>query len=92
MSKPLTMKQAIDKNCFECSYDDKDVGTKHQQIEACPMINCALYPFRPVTSNTKAARRDEKVANMTPEQLMKYREKQEAARIRLGNTRESNSI
>lgn len=86
------MKQAIEQNCFDCSYDDGDVGSKHQQIESCPMTTCALYAFRPVTSKLKDVRRDEKVSNMTEEQLVKYHIKCDAARTRLNRLHESNSI
>lgn len=71
MSK-LTIKQAVEQNCFDCTYDPLDVGSKHQQTENCTITTCALWEFRPVTGATKKNRHAEKLEAMTPEQRRAY--------------------
>lgn len=83
----VTMREAIHANCFECSYDPLDAGTKHQHIENCQMIKCHLHPFRPVTNKLKATLRAEKITGMSPEELAIYEKKCEESRIRLAVAR-----
>ena len=43
----MTRQQAIDGKCKECIYDEYADGTWRQQVEACELTDCALYPYRP---------------------------------------------
>jgi hypothetical protein len=43
-----SLRAAIDRNCRECCFDPKSgLGTWRQQVEACPVTRCALWPVRP---------------------------------------------
>ena len=79
----LTRQEAIEQNCKDCQYDELAGGTWKDQVEACPSKKCPFYEHRPVSERTRKVRQEAKIAVMTPEQLVKYRAKQEAARIRL---------
>jgi hypothetical protein len=74
---------AIKNKCFDCLYDDEASGTKHDQTTNCPHITCELYEFRPLNSKVKAIVKEEKISKMTPEQLVKYKAKQDIARINM---------
>ncbi len=79
MASPM---KAIAAKCKDCIYDPLDNGRWTQQVEGCTSTDCALHEHRPVTAATKELRRQEKVANMSPEELEKYEAKREAARGR----------
>ena len=46
--KMIGRAKAIHNKCYDCIYDPLEKGTKRQQSEACPHVDCALYPFRPL--------------------------------------------
>ena len=50
MSKRVSLRKAINDKCKDCIYDNLDVGTWRQQVEACTVNGCPLYPARPVSS------------------------------------------
>ena len=43
----MTRQEAIDAKCKECIFDPLDEGTWRQQVQACEIKSCALYPYRP---------------------------------------------
>ena len=76
----MKKQQAIRAYCKGCNYDPQDKGTWLDQVEACTITNCELYEHRPLTTATRQKIRDEKVAQMNPEQLAAFHKKQEACR------------
>ena len=42
----MTRQKAIDAKCQDCIYDEYADGTWRQQVEACELTACALYPYR----------------------------------------------
>lgn len=53
----ISMKKAIAEKCKDCIYDPlSGLGTWLQQVTGCTSPNCALYPFRPVSSKSEEAR------------------------------------
>jgi hypothetical protein len=79
----LSPMKAIAAKCRDCNYDPLDTGTWTQQIESCTSTDCALWEHRPVTGATKAERKAERIAAMSPEELAAYQAKVEAARERI---------
>jgi hypothetical protein len=50
MTKRLTRQQAIDAHCKACTYDPHcGEGNWRQQVEACDIVSCNLWPYRPVS-------------------------------------------
>ena len=49
----LTRQQAINAFCKECIYDPLDKGNWKQQVTACTMSDCQLYPYRPKSKPKK---------------------------------------
>ena len=48
--KRITRGKAIQLHCKDCIYDEiGGVGNWRQQVSACTVTKCALYPFRPVS-------------------------------------------
>ena len=43
----MTRQQAINDKCKECIYDFEIEGTWRMQTEACELIDCALWKYRP---------------------------------------------
>ena len=43
----MTRQEAIEAKCKECIFDPLDEGTWRQQVQACEIKSCALYPYRP---------------------------------------------
>ena len=43
----MTRADAIAAKCKECIYDPDEDGTWRQQVRACDIESCALYPIRP---------------------------------------------
>ena len=57
----MSRTQAINDKCRDCIYDPKSPGTWREQVEKCTSENrCALWPYRPMTTETLLRRRDEK--------------------------------
>lgn len=77
----LTIRQAINKNCKECTYDPKDKGTWVEQIEACTITSCAFHEHRKLTSKTKALNK-QKELDALPDELRQIElEKTEKRRV-----------
>lgn len=49
----MTRQQAINAKCKDCIYDPANGGTWVKQVELCTMPDCALYPYRPLTKESK---------------------------------------
>jgi len=39
----------INANCCECTYDEFESGTWRKQVENCTVMQCQLYPVRPLS-------------------------------------------
>lgn len=50
----VSLRGAINANCRNCIADSTNGGTWRQQVEACSVVACSLYPVRPVSSVGKA--------------------------------------
>lgn len=87
--KHLSAQKAIDAKCKDCIYDELDIGTWRDQTTLCPAKSCDLWEYRPLNKASKLAIKEEKVANMSPEQLEKYKKKQEKAKETLQSARKS---
>ena len=46
----MTRHQAIRAKCKDCIYDECAPGTWIKQVSDCTSTDCALWPFRPVSS------------------------------------------
>lgn len=47
--------QAIAAKCKDCIYDPLERGAWREQVAACTLVHCALFPVRPVPRHcTKA--------------------------------------
>ena len=81
----ITLTQRIKAKCTECIYDEFDTGNGGvlAQIEACTAKTCPLYEVRPLTGKTKAALKQEKINNVSPEERLAYEAKASLARQRL---------
>lgn len=45
----MSLRGAINGKCRECTYDPKaGFGTWRQQVSACTVYGCALWPVRPI--------------------------------------------
>ena len=47
--KKISLRKAINDNCKNCIYDNQAAGTWLQQVTLCSVLDCSLYPVRPVT-------------------------------------------
>ena len=88
----FTRQQAIDAHCKDCNFDDQDIGTWRSQIESCTSPDCPLYEYRPLTNTTLKLRQEAKIKAMTPDELAKYRLKQDSARIRLSTGKKQQEL
>ena len=43
----MTRQEVINEKCKECIYDSEDSGTWKMQTEACELVDCALWDYRP---------------------------------------------
>lgn len=55
----LSRAKAVNQHCKDCSYDPLNGGTWRQQVEACSVTKCALYPIRPTSRSRKDNEEDE---------------------------------
>lgn len=46
----MSLRNAINKKCRECSYDPLDKGSAAQQIACCIIHDCPLHPVRRITA------------------------------------------
>lgn len=45
----MSLRDAINAKCRECIYDPRSgAGTWRQQVSACTVYRCALWPVRPI--------------------------------------------
>lgn len=49
----MGMRKAIDEKCKDCIYDQKAPGNWRQQVTACTIKSCSLWPFRPLSRPEK---------------------------------------
>lgn len=51
----VSLRKAINEHCKSCGYDplDKGHGAWREQITACPVTNCAIWPVRPKSKPRK---------------------------------------
>lgn len=52
----VSLRKAINDKCRDCAYDPLDDGTWLKQVEGCLIIDCPLYPARPLTKSGKLER------------------------------------
>ena len=50
-------KKCIAEYCKSCTYDQTQPGSWRQQVEDCTLVNCPLFPVRPMTIATINANR-----------------------------------
>jgi hypothetical protein len=51
----MSMRKAINEKCKDCIYDPKSGGgTWRQQVEACTITTCSLWPMRPKAKPNRA--------------------------------------
>jgi hypothetical protein len=53
----MSMRKAINDKCRACIYDPEGQGNWRQQVSACTVTVCALYPYRPVSKPDKRQKR-----------------------------------
>ncbi len=64
----MSLRAAINAKCKDCIYDRCAPGNWRQQVEACAIPTCSLWPYRPKSSATKGEGSSvQKTANLTPE-------------------------
>ena len=56
-------RQAIKAHCIGCIYDNAEKGNKLEQIEACTIVQCELYEYRPKSTKTRKLERENKIKN-----------------------------
>ena len=50
----VSRRKAIDSHCKDCIYDPlSGGGTWRQQVEACGITKCSLWPVRPMSATVK---------------------------------------
>lgn len=47
----MSLREAINRKCRECIYDQNDAGTWRKQVENCTSYQCGLYDHRPKPHN-----------------------------------------
>ena len=86
--KYASPQKAINAMCKACIYDSRHGnGYWTEQTEACTSRDCPLYELRPLSLETRDRLKEEKIAAMSPEQLVAYRNRQDSARERLATSR-----
>lgn len=50
-NRAVSPRQAIARKCKDCTYDTEAAGNWRQQTATCPIVNCALWAFRPLQGN-----------------------------------------
>ena len=51
----MSLRKAINDMCRTCIYDEYAPGRWIEQVSACTVTKCALYPVRPTTNGAKMA-------------------------------------
>ena len=49
----ISLREAINKKCKECIYDQSNSGDWRMQVKACSCLACPLYQVRPLESDAK---------------------------------------
>ena len=62
--KGISFRKAINQHCKDCIYDNCVPGAWRQQVEACTVPNCALYPLRPTSYAGKIESNDDNPADL----------------------------
>jgi len=52
----VSLRAAINAKCKDCIYDDQAPGRWREQVSACHIVSCPLYPVRPTTKSPKEAK------------------------------------
>ena len=66
----MSLRKAINDHCKWCIYDPKSGGGNwRQQVEACAITRCALWPHRPKSSGGKSASGVELASEQTVDML-----------------------
>lgn len=50
----VSLRKCINDKCKQCTYDPLGEGNWRQQVGACRVVSCPLYPVRPVSKPQKA--------------------------------------
>jgi hypothetical protein len=62
----MSLRAAINAHCKWCIYDPKcGLGNWRQQVEACAITRCSLWPVRPTSSGGKVKRGAELAPDQT---------------------------
>ena len=61
LAKSDGLRARVDAQCVSCIYDDHVRGAWRQQVEACTVTTCPLYPVRPVSYRKQACKGDPEV-------------------------------
>ncbi len=77
----MSLRKAINNKCKDCIYDKFDKGTWRGQVSACLSDDCALHPYRPVDSATKAERLTNSSVNLTVKEVLDRKARVERAKI-----------
>lgn len=52
----MGLRSAINAKCKDCIYDPKSgLGAWRQQVQACAIQSCSLWPYRPQSKSTSAS-------------------------------------
>lgn len=46
----MSLRNAVNAKCRECTYDTKAPGTWREQVAQCAVVGCGLWSVRPVPS------------------------------------------
>ena len=65
-----SLKKAISDKCKDCTYDQCAPGTWREQVEACTVKSCALWPVRPISTASITAARKQKGNEMDMDALL----------------------
>lgn len=55
----MSMRAAINAKCKDCIYDDCAPGNWRQQVAACTISACSLWPYRPRSKSGATSARGE---------------------------------
>lgn len=67
----MSLRNAINANCFSCIHDPQAPGTRREQVAQCSVIRCALWAVRPAPSGGLFANPPRDPENVTQEWLKK---------------------
>ncbi len=73
----MSMRKAIDDKCRSCIYDDCAPGTWRKQVELCTITECGLYPYRPITEQSRSENASKLGRKKTPQPVWLRKVKQD---------------